>query len=248
MKKILIELNLEEYDQENQVSLDLENIFIRQFEYDGSFADISNQFYPALGEGILITSDSFNDIEIINVKLIGQRDLSAFEELLNQLKEVSVDQDYFYREISNIDLTKYIQIEDEDFKDIEEIKTFLDLKKVEYRIVQNAVTYERGASGFFSGFLVGFSANIATEVFKEIIIYLKSRYKSNKFLEADLTEKIKTFIIKEYNLKPTDLFLSKIELETDGIYSYTFRTKKLKINVEVSSKNGEIIKLVSHKK
>tara|TARA_R110002111_G_scaffold116127_1_gene177310 strand:+ start:130 stop:903 length:774 start_codon:yes stop_codon:yes gene_type:complete len=249
MKKFIIDFYEETWDEQAHGPISVKRKFIKAYQTNERFSDIEERFYPLLGEGLGVSSNSSKNLAYFKINIFWDRELDKFLEFLSKFEEVEEIPD-FVSEFSNFEFDEFVQLDigDEELtaEQLAEIEKIIEEENKNAKILRGQEIYEKGASSYWITYLIACSAGLTINILSRIFDYLKER--NIEFPEPDLSkinvsQIVKNHLLNEYNLKPSDLFLSRFyDDRDDGVVEFKYRTKKKEFRVD-ATKDGEIIKI-----
>ena len=246
MKKFIIHVFSEAFDEDFMKIIEVREKFKATFQTDKEFNEIEDRFYELIGEGMAVSSDYSDSTAYFRINLIGDRDISKLQDYLSEFEQVDLEPD-FISDFSNFDYSEFIQIDtgdvylDDDVK--AKIKEYLIKEKIDFKILRGNEIYEKGASSYWETYLIAVGAGLSIEIIKGLYALIKDKlFNEDDIKSVNIQESIKNFLINEYDLKPTDIYLSRFfKRHESDIVELTYKSKKSRFYIETNNK-GEIIK------
>lgn len=246
MKKFIVHVFSEIFDDDFYDIIEVREKFKSTYKTDIEFNEIEDKFYGLIGEGLAVSSDYSDDTAYFRINLIGDREIDRLLEFLSQFEKIDEELD-FIKDFSNFDYSDYIQIDTGDvYLDTEiksKIKDYLISNKIDSKILRGNEIYEKGASSYWEVYLIAVGAGLSIEIIKGIYSLIKDKlFDKDDIKSISVKETVKSFLITEYNLKPTDIYLSRFFKRNESdIVELTYKSKTAKYYIETNN-TGEIIK------
>jgi len=246
MKKFIVHVFTEIFDDDFYNIIQVREKFKSTYKTDIEFNEIEDKFYGLIGEGLAVSSDYTDDTAYFRINLIGDREIETLLEFLSRFEKIDEELD-FTKDFSNFDYSDYIQIDSGDVcldNEIKlKIKDYLLCKNIDFKILRGNEIYEKGASSYWVVYLIAVGAGLSVELIKGIYSLIKDKiYDKDDIKSISVKETVKTFLITEYNLKPTDIYLSRFfKRHESDIIELTYKSKAAKYYIETNN-TGEIIK------
>ncbi len=249
MKQFVIDLYLGDWDIDNQNQISRKRLYTRKFATNKQFDEIEDKFYPILGEGLRVSSNSNENFAYFNINIFWERDLSDFEQYLSEFEEI-FDKIDIIPKFKNTEYNHFLQLDTGDIElneeEIKEISKILNDENVKFKIQRGQEIYEKGASSYWVTYLIAMTAGLTVQVLMRIYDYLKKReklYSKRDISQIEIIDKMHQKLVIEYNIKPGELFLSRFfNNRDDKIIELIYKTNDKEFTIE-TSKNGEILNL-----
>lgn len=247
MKTLQLEIFTYIYDDDFHKVIETKHKYSATYNGDINVAKVERDLYSLLGEGIRVSTNHNELLSIISIDLLSDRPIDKLIDYLSKYKIVD-DNINIYEPFSNTNFEEYIQFSTaEDYLTAEElnkVKEILNEEGVEYKIISGNEIYEKGASSYWTTYLIAVAGGLTVQLTMRLFDAIKSRVFDKEDIDTiKIQSEIKNKLLNDYNLKPTQIYLSRFyNKRDDGIIELTYKTKNDEFRIQTDSK-GNIVKL-----
>jgi hypothetical protein len=247
MKTLQLEIFTYIYDDDFHKVIETKHKYFATYVGDIDVSKVEQDLYSLLGEGIRVSTNHNELYSIISIDLLGDRPIDNLVDYLSKYKIIDNDID-IYEPFSNTDFEEYIQfntsysyLNDEELKNVKEI---LNEAVVEYKIISGNEIYEKGASSYWTTYLIAVAGGLTVQLTMRLFDAIKSKVFDKEDINTiKIQLDIKNKLLNEYNLKPSQIYLSRFDDKSDdGIIELTYRTKNDEFRIQADNK-GNVVKL-----
>lgn len=251
MKTLRLEVFAYIYDDELFKLIDTQHKYSATYTGNIDIPKLETDLYSLLGERIRISTSHFEDLSIVSIDLLGDRSIERLMDYLSPYTLVNNNYD-LYEHFSNINFEEFIQFstagEYLSETELDQIKEIFKEEGIQYKIISGNDIIEKGASSLEITYLIGVAGGLTVQLTMRLLDLMKSKLFDKESTDTiKIQSDVKNKLLNEYNLKPSEVYLSRIFVRKDGITQLTFQSKKDEFRIQVDFE-GNIVKLNKYKK